>query len=231
MINEQKKTQIYFPVFLLIAASLLTIQGILGTPFEFFSGVKMAVLFTLGSMFGKLEMLNANPLGRYMARASGAAALVVGSILLAPYFWPGRSANLRWLVIYGITAFFAWVYLMGQLKGKMKFCSAFGYFCFFPPVLLISTLMAMYTYDGTLFAALIVSLYYLVMGFLLMAHGIKIDSRLCLNGGLFLLWGIITAIWISFFFVLPEWPQIVLALLVVVVLNICFKTMEGMEKK
>ena len=230
MQKDDKRTQLYFPVFLLIVTSLLTIQGILGSPFEFFSGVKMAALFTLGSMFGKLEMYNANPLGHYAARISGGTALLVGCILLAPYFWPGRSANLRWLVVYGVTAVLTWGYLLARLKKKIKFYSTYGYFCFFPLVLLFSTLLALHAYNGTIYAALLVSVYYLVMGFLLIAHGIKVNSRLCLNGGLFLLWGITTAIWISFFFVLPEWPQISLALLVVIVLNIFFETMEGIKK-
>lgn len=230
MMNEVKKKQLYFPVFLLIIASLLTMQGIWGTPFEYFSGVKLAILFVLGSMLGKMETFNNNSRGSYVAAGCGAVALLVGCILLAPYFWPGRAASIRWLAVYGITAFLAWGYFLGQLKGTIKFSSAYGIFCFLPLVLLLSTLMAMYTYDGTIYAAALTSLYYLVLGFVLIAHGINTGNRLSMNGGLFLLWMITTAIWISFFFVLPEWPQICLGILVVAAMNMFFKTMKGMER-
>lgn len=221
----------YFPILLLVVGALLTLQGIWGTPFEFFSGVKLAALFALGAMLGKTEEYNGNYLGRYMTMISSGVSLAIGCVLLTPLFWPGRAANLQWLAAYGITALFAWVYLMSKVKNRIKLCSTFGYFCFFPLALLASTLLAMYTYDGTLYAAALVCIYYLFMALFLIANGIKKADRLAMNWGFFLFWALITAFWISFLFVLPDPVTIGLALLVVLVFNVFFTTMGGIEIK
>lgn len=229
--EDNLKKQKYFPVLLMVIGALLTIQGILGTPYEFFSGVKLASLFALGSMFGKIEEQGGNPLGKYMVIISGGMSLGLGCILLTPIFWPGRAASLPWLVAYGVTAVFAWGYLMGLLKNREKYSLAFKCFCLFLPVLLVSTLLAMYTYDGTLYAALLVSIYYLMMALLCIAHGIQQSERLVMNGGFFLLWALVTAFWLSVLFVLPDFTTIGLALLVVLVFNLFFTTMEGIKRK
>lgn len=229
--DDNVKKQKYFPVLLMVIAALLTIQGILGTPYEFFSGVKLSVLFALGGMFGKIEEQGGNPLGKYMTIISSGMSLGLGCILLTPLFWPGRAASISWLVAYGVTALFAWVYLIGRLMGKEKLSWVFRYFCFFPVVLLISTLLAMYTYDGTLYAALLVSIYYLIMGLLLIVYGINRPDRLIMNGGFFLLWALVTAFWLSVLFVLPDFTTWGLALLVVLVFNLFFTTMEGLKRK
>ena len=200
--DEKNKCRDWTLAFLLIVSCLLTLWGIFGSAFDFFTGVKLVILLALGSMFGRVAHCDKAWVAAVLQYGCAALALFLGMHLLPPYFWPGRLTNIPLFGVFAVTAALAWAYLLKELWSQ-HLSLPYLTFCFLPPVLYISSFCSVKLMGGSLYAAGIFAFYYAFLALLLVAKSLAQGSQLYFNCGFLMLWGVITAVLLTVYMDVP----------------------------
>lgn len=217
--------------FLLAVACLLTIYGALGSVYCWFTGAKLTVVLALVSMYGRLLTADGNLLARYLSHGCAGGALLVGSHLLAPYFWPVRGEQLELLMAFVVTAALAWGYMLWHLHQLQWSGTAYKYFSALPVVVFVGGLLSVQFFAGTLYAAIMLDLYYAILAVLLLVRGIKYYNRIYFNAGILIFVTIGTALCLTFVFNLPSMAYAYGAVIVTAALNAWFTWRSGKDGK
>ncbi|MDD4320296.1 MAG: hypothetical protein PHH31_01925 [Acidaminococcaceae bacterium] len=228
--NKDTKSRDTNIMFLLLVCCVLLLWGVFGSTYDWFTGAKLVVLMSLGSMFGRLAGKEDNPLAKYLVYGSAAGALVVGMHLLPPYFWAARAVGIPYLVAYVITALIAWAYLYKALWQEHILGKAYHAFTFLPIIIFASSLLAANIFRGTLYASTLLSLFYLVLAICLLIEGVKGLQRTKFNGGFLLLAAVFFSFRITFLFKAPEIQYIYASMVLLFVLNFLFTRLKRKGK-
>ena len=227
MMNNATKIRDSNIMFLLFVCCLLLLWGVFGSTYDWFTGVKLVVLMSLGSMFGRLVgREDNNPLAKYLVYGSAAGALVVGIHLLPPYFWAARAVGIPYLVAYVVTALLAWGYIYKSLWQEKSVGKAYHVFMFLPLIIFLSSLLAANLVRGTLYAAAFLSLFYFVLAILLLIEGGREFKRIKFNGGFLLLGSVVYAFNITFLFKAPAMEYIFFSVILLFLMNLLFTKMQ-----
>ena len=229
--EEDTKTRDKTIAFFMVVCCALILYGIFGKTYCWFTGPKLVVILTLGSMYGRLVGVDKNPVAKYLVYGGAALALGIGTHLLTPYFWAARAVQIPFLTAFVITAAISWVYLMKELRKEKLFSFTYHLFCYLPIVVFAGCLLAVNLFGGTLYATVLLDIFYVILTYMLIAKGIKEVGRLYFNSGLLLLWALGTAICLTFIFDLPQEKYIYGVVGLFVVLNMLFSTLERRSKK
>lgn len=200
--ENTKKIRDWTLAFLLMICCLLTLWGIFGPVFDYFTGVKLVMLLVLGSLFGKIAQTDKAWIASLLQYGCAVVALLLGLHLLPPYFWPVRVYNLPLLGVFAITACLAWGYLLKELWSA-NLSWAYRTFCLLPAVLLISSFCAVRLLGGTLYAAGIYVIYNSILAIFFIIKSFKTGNLLYLNSGIFLLWAVVLAVLLTVYLDFP----------------------------
>jgi len=228
--NKDTKSRDTNIMFLLLVCCVLLLWGVFGSTYDWFTGAKLVVLMSLGSMFGRLAGKEDNPLAKYLVYGSASGALVVGMHLLPPYFWAARAVGIPYLVAYVITALIAWVYLYKELWQEHILGKAYHAFIFLPIIIFASSLLSANIFRGTLYASTLLSLFYLVLAICLLIEGAKCLQRTKVNGGFLLLAAVFFSFRITFLFKALEMQYIYATMVLLFVVNFLFTRLKRKGK-
>ncbi|NCD08721.1 MAG: hypothetical protein EOL98_04715 [Negativicutes bacterium] len=171
---------------LLIACLALLVRGVVWYPFCLFSGAKLFVLLALISIWAK-QFGGTSTLQRILVSGGEICALLVGSHLLVPYFWPTRIYNGQYLTAFMICAGLAWLYSMASLEKEEFGSRSFQLFFYAPLVVFIGLALAVSAFAGPANSAKIFVFYYFVLGGVIVKEGLLDNKSGKLNGGLLLM--------------------------------------------
>lgn len=226
--NNEIQTKLRTAACLLTVCTGLTLYGIWGPAYDWFTGARVVVIFILSAMFAKALEFYGHPLAKFYKQGAAALALVVGGHLLAPYFWPGRIHDLKLFVVFWITALIAWGVLITVMWIPKAMDRAFKTLCVLPLTLLMGCILATRVDYGNFFAPALNSGIYIVIGASLMYTGIKRASRIYFNGGIAVFCMLFVAASVTFLFELPGIVQQGLLAGLILILNIFYtKLKEG----
>lgn len=216
-----------FMIFLLTSGTALTLVGIWGGAYDWFTGSRLTIILTLGSMLAKyLEDLGF-PRAQLVKQIFAGMALMVGGHLLSPYFWPGRIYNLRLFVIFTLTVVLLWLQLVGVLWWQKKSSYSFQIFCVLPLTMLAGSLLSVLAPWGNFLAPALNAGLYGLLGASLIHLGLKRASRFYFNGGLGLFILILGSWSITFLFALPDGRQQGIGIFLLLFLNILFNKLKA----
>lgn len=218
---DDKKVTTYTQGFLLLAASVLTLWGIWGEAYDWFTGARLVALLAMGAVFGQILAKPDNPFATYFVRGSALAAFLLGSHLLAPYFWPGRIHNMPLFVSFFGTALLSMWQLGKSLKGQ-ALSGTMKCLCALPPTLMVGMVVASYCNYGNFYAPALLCLLYACTGVVLVRKGLQEASRLIFNAGIFLFLLILLALAVTFLLELPSKIHISIIAGLVIILNIFY---------
>ena len=171
---------------LLIACLALLVRGVVWYPFCLFSGAKLFVLLALVSIWAK-QFGGTSILQRILVSGGEVCALLVGTHLLVPYFWPIRIYNGQYLTAFMICAGLAWLYSMASLEKEEFGSTSLQLFFYAPLVVFIGLALAVSAFAGPVYSAKIFVFYYIVLGGIIVKEGILDNNSGKLNGGLLLM--------------------------------------------
>lgn len=171
---------------LLIACLALLLRGVVWYPFCLFSGAKLFVLLALVSIWAK-QFGVTSTLQRILVSSGEVCALLVGSHLLVPYFWPTRIYDGLYLKAFMVCAGLAWLYSMASLEKEEFGSRSLQLFFYAPLVVFIGLALAVSAFAGPVYSAKIFAFYYFVLGGVIVKEGILDNKSGKLNGGLLLM--------------------------------------------
>lgn len=219
-------------LFLLTICCGLILYGVFGPEYCWFTGPKLTVFLVVGSMFGRLATVEHKPYANYVVYGAAVCALLVGMHLLMPYFWAVRLYRLPLLAVYAITAGLAWLYMLGVLHKARYFGVSYHVFCYLPVVIFTGTLLPQrMSFGGELYSSSLLSLFYVVLGGLLIVKAIRSVNRWYFNAGLVLLGSVALGVCLTFLFEFPSKTYLTGVLIAVLVLNLLFTTLQKRGNK
>lgn len=171
---------------LLIACLALLLRGVVWYPFCLFSGAKLFVLLALVSIWAK-QFGVTSALQRMLVNGGEVGALLVGSHLLVPYFWPTRIYDGLYLTAFMVCAGLAWLYSMASLEKEEFGSRSLQLFFYAPLVVFIGLALAVSAFAGPVYSAKIFVFYYFVLGGVIVKEGLLDNKSVKLNGGLLLM--------------------------------------------
>lgn len=171
---------------LLITCLALLVRGIVLEPFCWFTGAKLVVWLALISIWSK-QFGEASAVQKILVQGGAISALLVGIHLLVPYFWAVRVNNGLYLTAFLIFSGLSWLYSVVSMEIEEYENMSYRFFCYLPAVVFVGCLLAVNTFAGTLYAALLLESYYFILGAMLLKEGIVDKIRGKLNFGLLLM--------------------------------------------
>lgn len=170
---------------LLIVSFALLVRGVAWDPFCLFSGLKLLVWLALISIWAK-QFGEDSIVQRVFTVVGEVSSLLVGSHLLIPYFWPTRLENGPYLTAFFVCAGLAWLYSFASLEKEDFGCRSYKLFFYLPLVVFIGAALAVTTFAGPLYAALLFAFYYLILGGIFLKEGLLLRRTGYFNFGLIL---------------------------------------------
>lgn len=171
---------------LLIACLALLVRGIVADPFCWFTGAKLVVWLALISIWAK-QFGATSVLQKILVQGAAISALLVGIHLLVPYFWAVRVNDGLYLTAFLVFSGLAWLYSVVSMEKEEYENMSYRFFCYLPAVVFIGCLLAVNTFAGSLYAALLLGLYYFLLGAMFLKEGIVDKIRGKFNIGLLLM--------------------------------------------
>ena len=170
---------------LLLGSFALLVQGMAWGSFCCFFGLQLLVCLTLLSIWAK-QFGEDSIVQKIFTGFGEVSALLAGSHLLVPYFWPTRFDNGPYLTAFFVCAGLAWLYSLASFSKEDFGSRSYKLFFYLPMVVFISSFLAVAAFAGPLYAALLFVCYYLVLGCVFLKEGLLSINTGYFNFGLIL---------------------------------------------
>ena len=207
---------------LLLGSFALLVQGMAGGSFCCFFGLQLLVCLTLLSIWAK-QFGEDSIVQKIFTGFGEVSALLAGSHLLVPYFWPTRFDNGPYLTAFFVCAGLAWLYSLASFSKEDFGSRSYKLFFYLPVLVFIGSFLAATAFAGPLYAAFLFVFYYLVLGGIFLKEGLLCNRTGSFNFGLILILLSAFALAIDLdFLICFNWQMPVSAVSAILLMNVWF---------